>query len=491
MKKIYSFIALIAAVAMFTACGSDDASYKATPTLEIAAADVLFEAEGGDGSIILNTDNTVAATTDASWLTLSVDGNKVIVTANPNLSLEGRNAVIKLRAGNTEAEVTATQKSSIYGVPSLEYEIGDYQASLDIPVVHSQDVSVESNTDWLTAVWNEETNQIEIVAENNDEEDAREGTITLTMGDYSDEITITQSGLLLELEKDNVATGSDEAASVSVNVKHSRPISSVVTEDEWVTAKFNSKTNVLECDVEANETGWERLSTITVTSGPATRTLTISQFDYDNDVLGEFDLVFATDANGSSWEYYPVEITKDAMTLHYSSTRDYTIPVEHDAENRTMFVGPSLSLVGTYSTSYYIRLHFMFVYNGYIYNTYALNIQDNSYSDAEFYTYEYEDGSRSAMANFAGSILAEDDLIGISLWAYNDPEATEAGNRVGFLNRLYFPYLERVVYEPEEEEGGDESGAKAYKTIRRNTNAPLGSKQNPIPAFNKSLSIIK
>ena len=70
---------------MFTACGNDDATYEPAPKLEVASADVLFEADGGDGSVVVNASGTVSATTDASWLTLSVQGNKVAVKANPNL----------------------------------------------------------------------------------------------------------------------------------------------------------------------------------------------------------------------------------------------------------------------------------------------------------------------------------------------------------------------------------------------------------------------
>lgn len=490
MKRIYSFIALIAAVAMFTACGSDDASYKATPTLEITAADVLFEAEGGDGSIILNTNDDVVATTDANWLTLSVEGSKVIVTADPNLSLEGRNGVIKLRAGNTEAEVTATQKSSLYGVPSLEYEIGDYQASLSIPVVHSQDVTVESQTSWLTAVWNEETNQIEIVAEDNDEVEPREGTIILTMGDYSDEITITQRGFLLELAEEELSLN-DEEQTVTVKVNHSRAIASVESHADWISAKFNASDNTLICKVAANDSGWERSGTVTITSGPVTRTLTISQFDYETDVYGEYDLLFCTETSGANdkWMYYTADLTEDALTVHLSSTTDFILPVIHDSEYRTIYVGPTLSYIGDYAGLYAVRFHIGFVYNSRLYYTYALTTQNNTYCYATFTDIEYSDGSTSAVANFTGDILSSGDFIGWSFYAYNDPELTESANMVGHVRRLYYPYLEKVLTEAPSD--NIDNGAKQHRTAKRNTTAPLGSKENPIPAYNQSCILAK
>lgn len=373
MKRIYSFIALIAAVAMFTACGSDDASYNATPTLDIESADVLFEAEGGDGYITANTTSELTATTESNWVTLTVTGNVVTVTADPNITLDGRSAVIKLSAGGTETTVTATQKASIYGVQSLEYEIGDYEASLEIPVVHTMPVTVESNVDWITAVFNEETNQIELVAENNDEEDEREGTITVSMGDYSDEITITQIGFLLELEKELVNTKSNEAATVFVKVNHSRPIESVTCEDEWGTATFNASSNQIQCDVEANETGWRRNTTVSVTSGPVTRTLIVSQFDFADNIQGNYTLWYYS----SGWASIPVTLTTTSATegtltwnAKYSSASEpFVIPITLDAETETFSIQNCQPLSATYTNT-----------SGVTYNLMAMTMYTNGQS---------------------------------------------------------------------------------------------------------------
>ena len=105
-------------------------------------------------------------------------------------------------------------------------------------------VTVESNAEWITAVFNEETNEIEIVAENNDDADPREGTITISMGDYSDEITITQKGFLLEVAEDrfNITDGSEKTA--NIDVEHSRTVE-VSCEEDWITATFDETNNLL------------------------------------------------------------------------------------------------------------------------------------------------------------------------------------------------------------------------------------------------------
>ena len=88
MKKILSFIVLLAGVISFTSCGDDDATYTAIQKLEVSQADVMFAAEGGTGSITVNTSAAVTATAEGSWLTVAANGNQVTVTAPLNSSLD-------------------------------------------------------------------------------------------------------------------------------------------------------------------------------------------------------------------------------------------------------------------------------------------------------------------------------------------------------------------------------------------------------------------
>ncbi|MBQ7420507.1 MAG: BACON domain-containing protein [Prevotella sp.] len=404
MKKILSLIVLLAGVTMFTSCSSDDATYTPTPKLEIGAADVLFEAEGGNGSITLNTSSAVTATTDADWLALSVSGNKVNVVANPNITLNGRSALIKLKAGETEATVTATQKSSIYGIPSLEYEIADYQASLDIDVVHNQTVTVESQADWLTAVFNEETSQIEIVAEDNNEADPREGIIKITMGQYTDEIVITQIGLLLKPEVEILKT-TDDAASLTVSVSHSRTVT-VKSNDDWITATWNARTNVLTCAVKANDTGWRRTGTVTLTSGPATQTVTISQFDFVKDVQGNYVFWYYN----SGWQSMNVVLSATSSTegtltwkARYTTVdAPFVMPVTFDAATESFSIENWLDLEQKYSRSadntvYTLSVYALTAYNNGLYRlpaSYIPEITASLYEDEETGTIGFEfDGS--------------------------------------------------------------------------------------------------
>lgn len=430
MKKILSFIVLLAGVISITSCSSDDATYQATPELEVASANVLFEAEGGDGSIVVNSSSTVSATTDANWLSLSVQGNKVIVTADPNLTLEGRSALIQLVSGTTKAEVTATQKSSVYGIPSLSYEIGDYQATLNIDVVHNQEVTVESQADWITATFNKETSQIEIVAEDNNEADPRVGIVTVTMGDYSNDIVITQQGFLLEPETDKIKS-TNEAGDYTISISHSRAVT-VKSNDEWVTATWNARTNVLSCSITANDTGAPRVGTVTITSGPVVKTVAFIQYEF-KDLLGDYALFFTQEQGSEDFYYVPATLSTTSLDFALYSKYPWSIPLVCDEATAT-FTMTSGSYVGAYGP-YFIYLIFMDMADG-LWTGIGQSYSENQTMSATIEADIDEEGYFTVGGKFEGALLDTYPFDGWNFQAMSEQSFTTEAS-LGYLTRIY------------------------------------------------------
>ena len=201
MKKIISLVALLAGIIFITSCGSDEASYTSAPKLEITSANVLFDAQGGNGSIVVNTTGSITATTDASWVTLSVQGNTVSVTAAPNITLDGRSAVINLVSGGTEAEITATQKGSVYGLYSdLDLKFDDAARSLSISIDHPSTVQLTSLDSWIEASFNEATDQIDIQVAENKSGWRRSGKLVVETAGLRDTLKITQFDFLNDIQ---------------------------------------------------------------------------------------------------------------------------------------------------------------------------------------------------------------------------------------------------------------------------------------------------
>jgi len=161
MKKIfYLAIALTAALAAFSCQQEKDADgsrYLAGPALEIISKDVVFAPQGGSGTIVVNTQQTLSASADRPWAVLTVAGNRVTVTVDRNESLESRYSTIKLSTGDATAEITA------------------------------------SDADWITAVVDEENHLIHFTVAKSIYNYERTATVTVTIGEtYTRELTFTQ-----------------------------------------------------------------------------------------------------------------------------------------------------------------------------------------------------------------------------------------------------------------------------------------------------------
>lgn len=199
MKKIfYLAIALTAALAVFSCQQEKDADgsrYLPGAALEIISKDVVFAPQGGSGSIVVNTQQTLTATSDRPWAVLTVAGNRVTVTVDRNENIDSRYSTIKLSTGDATAEITAQQfglNSAYAWEDSYVFPYGG--GELELPYGESGTVWVDvSDADWITAVVDEENHLIHFTVAKSIYNYERTATVTVTIGEtYTRELTFTQ-----------------------------------------------------------------------------------------------------------------------------------------------------------------------------------------------------------------------------------------------------------------------------------------------------------
>lgn len=436
MKKIFSFIAILAGVAMFTSCGEDDATYTAVAPLEVSNVNVMFEAEGGVGTITVNSREAVSATTDSKWLVLAVNGNQVTATAPANISLDGRSAKILLKAGGAETTVTATQKGSIYGlINGRGFEIADsMNAFVNVPVQHTGEVTVNSLTEWLNATFNNETNEIKVVAQSNEEENPRVGYVAFTAGSVKDTLTIVQRGMVFDVQPVNVFM-SNQGGKQNIAVAHSKSVIVESTAD-WFTAEFNSRTSQIQLTVSAN-TGNPRRGVINVKSGNSEKQVVVSQFDADQ-MFGTYIFGYY-DEDGETGFY--ATLTENSLNI---DALGWSIPVTVDKENMTVSI-QSGSFVGTYNVYY---MYLIFMDKDAQYWTAA---STNYTSTATLGLVDIGEGEVTLAGDFEGVFGSSNVPVGCFLFsAFSEMtlDTSQGGPYLGDLLECYYPSLTKV---PEEE----------------------------------------
>jgi hypothetical protein len=283
MKKLLSFMILLAGVISFTSCSDDDPTYTAPAQLSLKSADAFFEAAGGTGSIVVNSAESITATSNADWLKAAVNRNTVTLTVAANDKLEGRSTNVVLKSATAVKEVNVTQRGIIYGLADgYVYRVADTANSqVSVPVAQTAGATVSSLADWLTATFNSQTSMVEIVAASNDTESERAGLVAIQTGTVKDTIQIIQDAILFKLEKNAVALPGEGGTQV-ILIEHSRPVTATADAD-WITCKLDTKTDTIEVTVDKNE-GEARMGVITVKTSQFEKTIKVYQEEKEPDL---------------------------------------------------------------------------------------------------------------------------------------------------------------------------------------------------------------
>ena len=110
MKKILSILLAVSAVLCIAACSKDKGVEEAVKTLSVVSTDVVFQPAGGQGSIVVDAQNSFTAASDKSWCTVSTSGQNVVVNVSEWEGLESRYAVVTLTSGSEKVNVTVRRR---------------------------------------------------------------------------------------------------------------------------------------------------------------------------------------------------------------------------------------------------------------------------------------------------------------------------------------------------------------------------------------------
>mgnify|MGYP002622881386 FL=1 len=199
MKKIFSLIIAVAAVAMFTACDREtDSPYKAVEAnIEIVSTDVVFAPEGGQGSITFTSTGSVTATSDKDWCSVSASSGTVSVTVGSWVDLEPRYALVTLKNGNYSVNVTVQQngfKSASFPYNSLRVK---KEGGLTVfPYEYDHVITAASSESWVAAETSED--RLSLTVAENTTTSPRNASVDWALGASAGTIDVWQYGRFTE-----------------------------------------------------------------------------------------------------------------------------------------------------------------------------------------------------------------------------------------------------------------------------------------------------
>jgi hypothetical protein len=153
MKKIALFFLAALPLAFFPSCESSEGDYETLETVKVVSSDLVFQREGGTGTVVIESDGKVTVESSRSWCGASLSGKTITVTVDEYDGIENRYADITITSGAYSTKVTVHQYGNYFLLPETDasYYISDDGGQVSIPVTHYNYLPEGvSEVDWLT-----------------------------------------------------------------------------------------------------------------------------------------------------------------------------------------------------------------------------------------------------------------------------------------------------------------------------------------------------
>ena len=173
-----------------SSCSSDDYTDKVS-SVQVTAAETLLAVTGETKNITVTGDG-ISATAADEWLTTSVNGNVVSVTAEANVSRESRHTIVTIKATNgDQAIVNVSQLGAIFYVEKPEASSFGNDARIITYYVNSNyPVTASSSSDWAVPTISD--GKVEIALGQNDTGHMRSAMVYINSDVASDSVEVTQ-----------------------------------------------------------------------------------------------------------------------------------------------------------------------------------------------------------------------------------------------------------------------------------------------------------
>lgn len=186
-----NFIFLLSIMAGASSCEDPQELIVEKPAVSITSSDVLFQPMGGVGTIGFESDETVTAYSEQPWCTVSVEGNKVMVTASEHLELENRYSSIFLKAGEDSVRVVAQQNGIVMTSDAKEeYVMPDDKGEISFNVTSNSDILLKSSASWIRCTIAD--GKVTASIRENDKGHPRKGWFVCSSGNVTDTIRVSQ-----------------------------------------------------------------------------------------------------------------------------------------------------------------------------------------------------------------------------------------------------------------------------------------------------------
>ena len=289
-----------------------------------------------------------------------------------------------------------------------------------------------SKTDqgWCTTTISGSTIQVSV--EENLGLESRNSMLTIRCGNDTTSIAVIQSGVIFDLSAGSQILLGNEAKTYSYDIKCNTDLT-LTPSDEWISVSVEE--DKMNITLTENNTGHVRRGSIAYKAGTNEDKITITQYDFEKDIAGEYMLLF-TDAETGALKYLDATLSKAGNAYSIKLTGlGFSIPVTFNQANGDLIMKAG-QYIGDYAS---YKVHTM------LWDTTAgLVTWSTSTSMSAAFEYAEEEGVGYTIAPFKdnGSWVGRHPDA-ICLEAFSSTSLSQSTD-VGSLLDLIYPYLQRV-----------------------------------------------
>lgn len=328
--------------------------------------------------------------------------------------------------------------------------------------------SVPESCTWLTVAVS--GNQITVTAEPNLERQTRHTIVNIVAsnGDKTG-VSVSQYGAIFTLDAPANLSISDGAQEISYAAKYNLPIS-LRSSADWL--KVNMTDDAMVVTATANNSGHPRSGYVYYEIGTVSDSILVVQCDFDMDIVGKVFYLAGSNPSTGEITYELVQIKKEGADyaldlIEYSEIAETEISSPIFKQNEFTFNLPMGYAMGQYG-NYILGWVGWDANEGYITwsNSVGMNIS---------FSYDEEYGVTVGEMVDDGA-WGSYEINALQLYAFSSEEFTSS-TRVGYFNRLVYPWMEEYVEE-------EEAAAPRRVALKSNSRAKA-------PVFDSSVKIAK
>ena len=197
---------------LLAACQKPEQDVVEKKALKVLSSDVIIGVEGGTGSIVVEADETVTATSERDWCKVSVDGKTIQVSvpeANP--SKMSRYARIIIKAGSDESHVTVQQYGEVFsGLEMEDLNVFPEGTTVRYSFKSNMTVKMESDQPWVHIDMDKEAGIVTLTVDEQKDFGYRFATVSYKAGSNSGSIQVTQEPAYRQISGWSVAVTDGE-----------------------------------------------------------------------------------------------------------------------------------------------------------------------------------------------------------------------------------------------------------------------------------------